>query len=277
MKWESKSVGRVASGVSSPLDTALNAEPEDLLVRIRNHIRKREVRLAYQPIVRADMPEQIVFYEALIRIVDENGRVLPARDFINLLEDDEAGRQLDCLALEMGISALAADPTLRLSLNMSARSIGYRRWTQVLDECLRDDPHLAERLILEITEKSAMLMPELVTSFMSDLQQRGIAFALDDFGAGHTAFRYLRQFYFDALKIDGQFVEGVAHNPDNQVLTAALVSLAKHFDMLVIAECVQNHEDAEYLVKAGVDCLQGYLFGAPTFLEFGEQSLAKRA
>jgi EAL domain-containing protein (putative c-di-GMP-specific phosphodiesterase class I) len=68
---------------------------------------------------------------------------------------------------------------------------------------------------LEITESSAMLVPELVMHFMRDLRQRGITFALDDFGAGTTSFRYLRDFAFDIVKIDGQFTKNVAADSDN--------------------------------------------------------------
>jgi EAL domain-containing protein (putative c-di-GMP-specific phosphodiesterase class I) len=133
-----------------------------------------------------------------------------------------------------------------------------------LERGLRADTSIAERLILEITESSAMVMPDLVTVFMADMQTRGICFALDDFGAGFTAFRYLTDFYFDIIKIDGQFIRGIRHEPDNQVLTQALVSIARHFDMFTVAESVESAEDAQYLVDIGVDCLQGYYFGIPS-------------
>jgi predicted signal transduction protein with EAL and GGDEF domain len=68
----------------------------------------------------------------------------------------------------------------------------------------------------------------------------GISFALDDFGAGYTAFRYFRDFFFDMIKIDGQFIRGIASNPDNQVLTQALASIGKHFDMFTVAESVET-------------------------------------
>ena len=123
---------------------------------------------------------------------------------------------------------------------------------------------MAERLILEITESSAMLMPDIVRVFMADLQLRGVSFALDDFGAGYTAFRYLRDFDFDVLKIDGQFIRGVAGNPDNQVLCRALISIARHFEMFTVAEFVETDEDAQWLIQSGIDCMQGYYFGAPT-------------
>jgi EAL domain-containing protein (putative c-di-GMP-specific phosphodiesterase class I) len=147
---------------------------------------------------------------------------------------------------------------------MSARSIGYRRWTRTLDRWLARDATLGERLILEVTESSAMMVPEIVIDFMDSLQEKGICFAMDDFGAGHTAIRYFKDFFFDIVKIDGQFVRGIAQNPDNRALTSALVSIARHFDMLTVAESVETEEDAQVLISLGVDCLQGYHYGAAT-------------
>jgi EAL domain-containing protein (putative c-di-GMP-specific phosphodiesterase class I) len=199
-------------------------------------------------------------------VLDDNGRVIPAKDFIFAAETTELGRRLDCLSLEMGLMSLAEDRQLRMSINMSAQSIGYPDWIRVLNRGLAMDDSVGERLILEITESSAMLMPELVSVFMQDMQLKGISFALDDFGAGYTSFRYLREFYFDILKIDGQFITGVANNPDNQVLTQALMSIAKHFEMFTVADSVETAEDAAWLTRAGVDCMQGYYFGAPTIV-----------
>ena len=109
-----------------------------------------------------------------------------------------------------------------------------------------------------------MLVPELVINFMKRLQSRGISFALDDFGAGLTAIRYFRDFYFDLVKIDGQFVRGIARNPDNQVLVRALTGVAEQFDMISVAGHVENAEDAKFLTEIGVDCLQGFFIGAPS-------------
>jgi EAL domain-containing protein (putative c-di-GMP-specific phosphodiesterase class I) len=147
---------------------------------------------------------------------------------------------------------------------MSARSIGYPKWLAILRNGMRKHPGLGERLILEITESSAMLVPEIVVAFMKDLQSDGVAFALDDFGAGYTAIRYFKDFAFDILKIDGQFIRNIHADPDNQVLTAALLAIGRQFDMLCVAESVETLADAEYLQALGVDCQQGYFFGAPT-------------
>ncbi|WP_376876873.1 EAL domain-containing protein [Albirhodobacter sp. R86504] len=248
----------------SPLDYAVAQRDRDILTMVRDAIDRRDVVLAFQPVVQTAQPNHPAFYEGLIRVLDETGRIIPAKDFIETIEDTELGRKIDCLALELGLKALSQEPSLRLSVNMSARSIGYPAWMKTLNKGLAIDETVAERLILEITESSAMAVPDLVSVFMEDLQQRGVAFALDDFGAGYTSFRYLREFYFDIIKIDGQFIRGIATTPDNQVLTSALLSIAQHFDMFTVAESVESVEDAQYLASIGIDCLQGYYFGAPT-------------
>ena len=253
-------------GSESPLDAAVSERDRNTLAMVRKAVAERNVVLAFQPIVQAARPDQPAFYEGLVRVLDEKGRVIPARNFISTIETTELGRVIDCLALEMGLLSLAEDPELRLAINMSARSIGYPRWRQTLDRGLAADETAAERLILEITETSAMVVPDIVSVFMNEMQVEGVTFALDDFGAGFTSFRYLRQFYFDVIKIDRQFCKGIADNPDNQVLTQALLSIARHFDMFTVAEGVESGQDAAFLTELGVDCLQGYYFGAPSIM-----------
>jgi EAL domain-containing protein (putative c-di-GMP-specific phosphodiesterase class I) len=251
-------------GPRNALDAAIEKRDSNTLGMVRAAIQHRQVLMAYQPVVQAARPDRIAFYEGLIRILDDTGRIIPARDFIATVEETEMGRLLDCLALEKGLSTLSRQPGLRLSINMSARSIGYRKWTRTLSQGLERDPTIAERLILEITEGSAMVVPELVSSLINDLQSKGISFALDDFGAGYTAFRHFKEFHFDILKIDGQFIRGIANNADNQVIAGAMLSIAQQFDMFTVAEFVESAADAAYLSDMGIDCLQGYYFGAPT-------------
>ncbi|WP_372839603.1 EAL domain-containing protein [Phaeovulum sp.] len=256
----------VEPGLVSPLDHAVALRDRETMSMVRRAVERRDVVLAFQPIVQSSRPDRPAFYEGLIRLLDETGRIIPARDFIETIETTELGRKIDCLSLEMGLIALAEDPGIRLAINMSARSIGYPNWMKTLNRGLQLDDTAAERLILEITESSAMVMPDLVTVFMQDLQQRGVSFALDDFGAGFTSFRYLREFFFDIIKIDGQFIRGIADNADNQVLTQALMSIARHFDMFTVAESVESARDAAFLQSLGIDCMQGYYFGAPTIV-----------
>lgn len=259
-----RALADVPPGEDSPLSCALNRSAQGMLDTVAAAIRYKQVLLAYQPVMQARDKNKIAFYEGLIRILDDTGRVIPAGDFMDAIEDTDLGRQLDTLALTLGLRALHDNPDLRLAINMSARSIGYVPWNQTLNRWLKRNPYIGERLILEITESSAMTVPELVSDFMDRLQREGMCFAMDDFGEGHTALRYFKDFCFDVIKIDGQFIKGIASDPDNQAMTSALISIARHFDMLTVAEFVENKQDADMLTRLGVDCLQGYHFAPAT-------------
>lgn len=208
-------------------------------------IKNNQAMLAFQPVVIAGDPGRVGFYEGLIRVLDETGRIIPAREFMPIVERAELGREIDVVALNLGLKTLHRNPSLRLSINMSARSIGYHRWMQTLQRWVKKDSTLGERLILEITESSAMDQPELVIDFMARLRKSNISFALDDFGSGYTALKYLKNFLFDVLKIDMLFCDGIAEDPDMQILTRAIADIGQHFDMLVAAEGVERQADAE--------------------------------
>ena len=277
--WPGPGRARAAPRDAAPMPPPSPARPApaDTLEMVRDALAAKRGLLAFQPVVSAARPGRAAFHEGLIRITDAEGRIIPAGEFMGAVEDNELGRRIDCLALDLGLRELAAQPGLRLAINMSARSVGYREWGRTLDAGLEADPTAAERLILEITESSAIAMPELVIAFMEEMQGRGITFALDDFGAGYTSFRYLRDFFFDILKIDGQFVRGIADDPDNQALVRALVAVARHFEMFTVAESVERREDVAVLTEIGVDCLQGYHFGAPVISPAWRGSEARAA
>ncbi|WP_171130929.1 MULTISPECIES: EAL domain-containing protein [unclassified Ruegeria] len=259
-----KRLADLPEGADSPLDAAVSARDRSAVQMATEAVKHKQCKLAFQPVMQSRPPQGVAFYEGFIRVLDETGRAIPAREFMPQVENTPVGRDLDCVALEMGMRTLIRNPGIRLSINMSARSIGYARWSRLLEKFLKRDATLGERLILEISESSAMQVPELVVDFMDRLQSRGIAFALDDFGASNFSFRHFREFLFDAAKIDGQFIRGISRDPDNQALVRALIAVAREFEILVTAESVETPEDAEFLVANGVDCLQGFLFGAPT-------------
>ena len=252
------------TSMGNPIDFAVSGRDSETLDMVSEAVKHGQAMLAYQPVVRSDPGHQIAFFEGLIRVTDSTGRVIPARDFMPVVENRELGREIDTLTLRLGLEALRMVPGLRLSLNMSARSIGYAPWLEELEVSLKRDDTIGTRLILEISEGSAMLVPELVVDFMDRLQSKGIAFALDNFGSGYTALRYFKDFFFDIIKLDGQFIRNIADDPDNQILTEALATIGKQFDMLVVAEMVERPEDVDVLRRLGVECLQGFVFGAPT-------------
>ena len=254
----------IPEGQESPLAYAIWQRDGNVLKMVEDALRHDEAALAFQPVVEAARPDKATFYEGLMRIFDETGRIIPARDFIHHVENTEIGRLIDCIALEQGLDLLAEIPDIRLSVNMSLRSSGYPRWMASLKRGLTRNPDIGKRLILEISEASAMLIPEIVTPFMDQLRAKGIVFALDDFGAGATSLRYFRDFRFDILKINGGFCRQIHRDPDNQVMILALHRIARHFGMTTVASGIETMEEANWFARHGIDCLQGYLFGTPT-------------
>ena len=92
----------VDSADASPLRAAMSQRDTDVLTMVRRAIDRADVLLAFQPVVQAVRPDRPAFYEGLVRVLDEQGRIIPAAEFINAVETTETGRKLDCLALEMG-------------------------------------------------------------------------------------------------------------------------------------------------------------------------------
>jgi EAL domain-containing protein (putative c-di-GMP-specific phosphodiesterase class I) len=218
------------------------------------------VEFHYQPVVQAKSGRP-AFFEMLARLRLPDGRVLPAGAFLPAVEDGELGRAIDRLALAQALRALAADPGLRVSVNMSPRSMGDEAWLATLAAARGS---LCGRLILEITEDAAVQDAGQTADFMDHVRASGVAFALDDFGAGATGFKHFRDFRFDMVKIDGAFVQGVAAQRDAQVLVECLAAVARHFEMATVAERVETEADAAWLRALGIDCFQGYLYGRPS-------------
>lgn len=248
---------------SDPLTAAMALRDRDIPAMVAEALAADRAQLAFQPVVATRAGRPIAFYEGLIRLLDEGGRIIPAGQFMPTVEDTALGRDIDGASLRLGLAMLRAHPGLRLAINMSARSIADGEWRRTLETCLARTPAIAERLILEMSESSAMLLPEVVIRFMAEMQPRGVSFALDDFGAGLIAFRYFKDFFFDLVKVDSLFVRGIDQSPDNQVIAEALVTVAHQFEMFAVAEGVETEAEAALLTSLGVDCLQGYLFGVP--------------
>lgn len=248
----------------SPLDKAVTLRDQNVLDMVRQAIAHQEVVLAFQPVVAPRHLNHPKFHESLLRVLDDTGRVIPARQFLPHIVHSEISRELDCLALNLSLRQLAAHPDLSLSVNMSARSIGYQAWKDLLTNALKRRPDCARRLILEISEPSVMELPELVMDFMSELQPQGIAFGLDDYGSGPTSYKLLKDMFFDVIKVDGGFTTKIHQDPENQVLAGAIAQMAARLDMRSVATKVETRQEAQVMAKLGFTFLQGYAIGAPT-------------
>jgi len=137
--------------------------------------------------------------------------------------------------------------------------------TMVRDALIAGRTKMAYQPIMLAGSKPGIAFYEVVIRFMADMQPRGVAFALDGFGAGLTAFRHLKDFFFDLVKIDKSFIHGICDDPDNQVVVEALIMVAHQFEMFVVADGVETAKDAAFMTELGADCLQGYHFGVPKF------------
>ena len=258
-------VGTAANGpgVVDALAPIYAMDEGDLRDAVRSALAEDRAMLAYQPVVLVSGGRP-AFHEGMIRLRDAAGVLLPAGRFVPAVEATPLGRVLDATSLGLGLAQLARSPGLRLSINMSARSIGSRRWRDALEAGLARDETVAERLIIEVTESSTMRADAGAQDFMAEMQCRGISVALDDFGAGETCFRYLHEFAFDILKVDGAFVQGCDRDADRQRVLEAIVAVGRQFDMLTVAERVETPGEAAFLARAGFDCLQGFLYGPPS-------------
>ncbi len=252
----------LAAGEAPPLAGRIEAGAR-IRFTVAQALAQGRVVCHYPPVVRAANPRFPAFFEMLARLALPNGQVLPAAAFLPHVEDGPLGRRIDRLALASALAALRADRALRLSVNMSPLSMGDPEWLAILAEAAARDRGATGRLILEITETAAIAQSDQTLDFMEHVRGFGCAFALDDFGAGATGFRHFRDFRFDMVKIDGAFVQGVSRSPDARVLVDCLLSVARHFEMLTIAERVECAADAAWLGGAGVDCFQGYRYGRP--------------
>ena len=249
---------------SSPLNAAISAQDRDTLAMVASALKDRRMRLAFQPVVYAADTSLIGFFEGFIRLLNLRDQVIPARDFMGAVEQRQLGRDIDCAALQLGLMAMQRNPQIRVSINMSARSVGYRPWMDILNRALQDNSRLGSSLILEINEESALQVPDVLKPFMAEMREKGIVFALDDFGAGTTSLRLLEELDFEIAKIDGTLVKNVDRSRDAKSAARAAIAMAQELGMYVVAEAVETEGEANWLREAGVGCLQGYLFGPPT-------------
>jgi len=225
-------------------------------------IKDNRLAFAYQPVVDATTHE-VRYYECLMRMRTPEGDVIAAGNFIPVVERLGLMRALDRRALELVIDDLEAHPDVTLAFNISGVTAADRGWLRALVSRLKNRRDLASRMIVEITETAALFDIDDSARFVSVLRDLGCEVALDDFGAGYTTFRHLKALTVDVVKIDGSFVHDLAQNTENQLFIRNLLSLARAFNLVTVAECVETNEEAVILCSEGVNLLQGYFFGKP--------------
>ena len=231
--------------------------------QVQAAMREQRVMFAFQPVVEATTGA-VDHYECLLRMRAPDGRIIAASDFVPVVEQLGFIRLIDRHVLDKVLEELSAHPEVKLGFNISGLTAADRPWLRSLISELRNNPAIASRMIIEITETAALYDIEESARFVSALRQAGCRVALDDFGAGHTSLRHLQSLAVDTVKIDGSFVRNLAGNKASQVFLRHLLGLAKGFGFNTVAECVTTAEDAAILKREGVGFLQGHFFGRPT-------------
>jgi len=230
-------------------------------------LREDRICLAYQPVVSSRHTDQVVFYECLARMIDRAGNTIAAAEFMPVAEKLGFVRLIDQRVLELSFEVLIADPSLRLSVNLSPQTMNDVGWGRSFDRLTLANPEAAKRLIIEITESYAINDEGRAAERLMEFAERGCSIALDDFGAGYTSFKYFKTLNLDIVKIDGSYIRGVADSPDNQLFVESLSRLAKHYGMMVVAEMVEDDRSAALLHAMDVDCLQGNFYGAAVVVD----------
>lgn len=248
------------------LDRISDTDTLSVARRALNAIRSGDIHIALQPVVSSDGSGQVLFREALLRLRSGDGGEIPAGRFMPALDKLGMTEEADIAAMRLAFDELMRDPALRISVNLSGASIRRNGWPQAFEELAASAPDAAERLIVEVTEEAALSNASETAGLFTLIRARGAALAIDDFGAGRTSFSHLRDFRFDMVKIDGDYIRGIDQKPDNRMLVSALVAIARQFDMMVIAEHVETAIEARALRALKVDGFQGFLFGRPALV-----------
>lgn len=252
--------GGLAGFVSSAADRA---------TALRRTIAERRFRLAFQPIVLlAD--RRAHHYEALLRPISTPGSPYDqASEFIALAETVGLSEALDWAVVETACEAARAASGARIACNLSGLSLQNPAFRAQLCGLLDASPDLARRLLVEITETAEIEDETEAVRTVEALRARGLPVCIDDFGAGAAAFRYLRLFRVDFVKVDGVYVDHAVDSERDRGFIAAMVDLARTVGARVVAEKIETEAQAALMQDLGVAFGQGYLFGRPGALPGG--------
>lgn len=231
---------------------------------------KGEFYLEYQPQIevrtgRIDSVEALIRWKhpkkgwippaTFIPIAEETGLIVPIGEWVL-----ETACKQTKQWYEEGIS------NIRVAVNLSIRQFFQQNLVQMVEDILVRTNLSSNYLELEITESMTMDTNHTI-ELLHDLKRLGVKIAVDDFGTGYSSMSYLKDFPIDCLKIDRSFVCNVQTNRDDAALISMIISMAKHLNLKVIAEGVEDIDQFSYLGAGDCDTIQGYLFSKPISAE----------
>lgn len=273
MRWAEVAMARAkAMGGDRVIsfDTSLLPDHEPALTwseRIRAALDADRFVPHYQPILELSSGS-VASWELLIRMKGEGDEVIEPNSFIPTAERFGLIKDLDRWVVRSAVAAMAArdddgDDGFRLEINLSGKSIGDPAMLEEITSEVSSADVDPRRFVFEVTETAAIANLEQAARFGRALIDLGCGFALDDFGTGFASFYYLKRLPLTHLKIDGDFIRGIASSPVDQLVVRAIVEIAAGMGLETIAEYVEDAETIDLLRELGVDYCQGFEIGRP--------------
>ncbi|MCR6684920.1 EAL domain-containing protein [Pseudoxanthomonas sp.] len=260
--YAAKREGRRRVALYEPRLREAQAEKLMLQVELRRALDGCQFQLHYQPQV--DAVGRLLGAEALLRwFHPELGAIAPSR-FIPVAEDCglivDIGRWVIGEACRQAAAWRAeGHDAPRLAVNLSVRQTRDEDLPAFIDGILAATALPASCLELEITESVLLEDADRAIAQLARLRARGLHLAIDDFGTGYSSMAYLKRLPIDKLKIDMTFVQAIPG--DGEAITTAILAMAHHLQLTVVAEGVETEHQHRFLRQAGCDQLQGYRIG----------------
>ena len=235
--------------------------------RVRQALADGELRLHFQPKVNMRRGD-VVGFEALLRWAHPQNGIVPARDFLPVVEETDLIVDIGEWVMDQVLTQLEqwrqAGYDWPVSVNIAARHFQRADFVDRLKGVLARHVGVApHRLDLEIVESVAIENIQHVSDCLRACQALGVQFSLGDFGTGYSSLSYLKRLRTQTIKIDKSFVRDILHDGDDLALTTAIIGLARAFGRQVIAEGLESVEHGELLLKLGCDVAQGYFIARP--------------
>lgn len=275
---QSQAFGMKQPEIESVIQTAtLQVAQPDLLVTAERY---PQLELYYQPIVRLTTGE-VTGFEALVRWQHaEQGLLFPSR-FISMAEETGLIIPLSwwilrtaCRQMSQWQALFPSNTVLTMSVNLSSKQFSMPELPEQIQQILQESGLEPTHLKLELTE--SMVMENMTSDVLYQLQRLGIRLAIDDFGTGYSSLSYLPRFPITTLKIDRSFVERISDCNDNLEIVRTILSLAQHLRLDVVAEGVETEAQAIRLREMGCEYGQGFFFHKPMNAEAATELLVRQ-
>jgi PAS domain S-box-containing protein len=232
-----------------------------IIMTIETALKNSKIISYFQPII-DNKTEEIVKYESLVRLIDEDDKVLTPFFFLDISKKSDQYLKITHIVLEHSFKMLK-QMSADISINLSALDIEEKYTRAKVLELLEENKEDASRIVFELLEDEGIKNLNTVKEFITDVKKYGVKIAIDDFGAGYSNYERLLEYQPDILKIDGCLIRDIATNNYSLSVVKSIVTFSKEQNLQTIAEFIENEEIFNIVKTLGVDFSQGYYFSKP--------------